>query len=188
MRLERLADDREKLGEKIEDLLKMAEDEKRDLADVEQQQLTKYRERYGELEERDRRAGFGHRAERELRQRVQAGAGQTSRTTARAARTTPSRARPATPSVYRNFAQFARDQIIVRFPVIAERAAGSDGNVRATVEQAKERLERAPVNTLSSNIPGLIPPRHICGDHGHHHRCPGRSSSRHGRSTSTEVS
>src|SRR6188474_2938801 len=51
MRLERLADEREKTGEKIEDMLKMAEDEKRDLVDVEQAQLTKHRERYAELED-----------------------------------------------------------------------------------------------------------------------------------------
>src|SRR4029077_15554442 len=51
VRLERLADERDKTGEKIEDMLKMAEDEERDLADVEQPQLTKHRERYAELEE-----------------------------------------------------------------------------------------------------------------------------------------
>ena len=48
----------------------------------------------------------------------------------------------------------------VRYPLIAERAAPA-GQVREFVEQAQERLERAPVNTLSSNVPGLVPPRHI---------------------------
>ena len=47
-----------------------------------------------------------------------------------------------------------------RYPMIAERAA-ANGSVREFVEQAQERLERAPVNTLSSNVPGLVPPRHI---------------------------
>ena len=62
--------------------------------------------------------------------------------------------------MYRTFAEYARDAYAMRFPMIAERAA-PNGNVRGFVEQAQERLERAPVNTLSSNVPGLVPPRHI---------------------------
>jgi len=159
MRLERLADEREKTGEKIEDLLKMAEDEKRDLVDVEQQQLTKHRERYVQLEEQiidlasdiERTEGS-----RDVSKLVRSDSVEDDNGVRRFA--TPNQ--HSDPDVYRSFAQFARDQIITRYPVIAERAAGS-GNVRELIEQARERLERAPVNTLSSNIPGLIPPRHI---------------------------
>lgn len=159
MRLERLADEREKTGEKIEDLLKMAEDEKRDLADVEQQQLTKHRERYAELEEEivtlasdiERTEGS-----RDVSKLVRGDSVEEEGGTRRFA--TPNQHNDG--EVYRSFAQYARDQIVMRYPLIAERAAGSN-DVRAFVEQARERIERAPVHTLSSNIPGLVPPRHI---------------------------
>jgi HK97 family phage major capsid protein len=155
MRLERLADERAKTGEKIEDLLAMAEDEKRDLADVEQQQLTRHRERYAELEGEiielaaDIERTEGSRDVSKLVRRSEDEGG-----------TIKVGSGDRDPDMYRSYAQYARDEMIVRYPVIAERAAG-DGNARAVVEQARERLERAPVNTLSSNIPGLIPPRHI---------------------------
>jgi len=158
MRLERLADEREKTGEKIEDMLKMAEDEKRDLADVEQTQLTKHRERYAELE--DEIVVLASDIERTE------GSRDVSKLVRGDSHEEDGARRFATPAqhndgeVYRSFAQYARDEIIVRFPLIAERAA-DNGSARDAVEQAKERLERAPVNTLSSNVPGLIPPRHI---------------------------
>lgn len=159
MRLERLADEREKVGEKIEDILKMAEDEKRDLADIEQQQLTKHRERYSELEgEIVVLASDIERSEgsRDVSKLVRGDSVEEPDGSRRYA--TPNQ--HSDPEVYRSFAQYARDEIITRFPLIAERAAGN-GNTREFVEQARERLERAPVNTLSSHIPGLIPPRHI---------------------------
>src|SRR5262245_55713479 len=51
MRLERLNDERERTNEKIEDLLAIAEEEKRDLAEFEQTQIGKYRERVIDLDE-----------------------------------------------------------------------------------------------------------------------------------------
>ena len=157
MRLERLADEREKTGEKIEDLLKMAEDEKRDLADVEQTQLTKHRERYSELEGEivelasDIERAEGSRDVSKLLRRSENEGGDTRYAAAQ----------PTDVSVYRSFSEYARDQLIVRFPEIALQAANEPGAVPAVREQAQERLERAPVHTLSSNVPGLIPPRHI---------------------------
>ena len=50
MRLERLGDERDRTNEKIQDLLALAEEEQRDLADYENEQVTKYRTRVGELE------------------------------------------------------------------------------------------------------------------------------------------
>ena len=159
MRLERLADEREKVGEKIEDLLKMAEDETRDLADVEQAQLTKHRERYAELEEEivtlasDVERVEGSRNVSKLLRAEDEGDGGGD-----------DGKHYATPRSgeyeYRTFSEFARDQLIVRFPEIAVRAA-PNGDVPTVVEAAKERLVRAPANTLSGNVPGLIPPRHI---------------------------
>ena len=158
MRLERLADEREKIGEKIEDLLKMAEDEKRDLEDIEQQHLTKHRERYAELE--DEIVVLASDIERTE------GSRDVSKLVRGDSHEEDGVRRFATPAqhndgeVYRSFAQYARDEIIVRFPIIAERAT-DNGNARDAVEQARERLERAPGNTLSSNVAGLVPPRHI---------------------------
>src|SRR6186997_3106190 len=109
MRLERLADEREKVGEKIEDMLKMAEDEKRDLADVEQQQLTKHRERYAELEEEivvlasdiERTEGS-----KDVSKLVRGDSREDDNGTRQYA--TPNQHND--PEVYRSFAQFARDQ------------------------------------------------------------------------------
>jgi len=137
----------------------MAEDEKRDLEDIEQQHLVKHRERYAELESEI--VELASDIERTN------GSRDVSKLVRSDSEEDPNGARRyATPAqhndgeVYRTFAQYARDAYAVRFPLIAERAA-PDGQVREFMEQAKERLERAPVNTLSSSIPGLIPPRHI---------------------------
>ena len=43
MRLERIADDRDRTREKLSDLLALAEEEERSLSDFEQEQATKYR-------------------------------------------------------------------------------------------------------------------------------------------------
>jgi len=65
------------------------------------------------------------------------------------------------PVVYRHFAEFARDELIVRHPEIALLAAGNRvGNVDTVRDEAQERLQRV-VNTLSSNIPGLVPAQHM---------------------------
>jgi HK97 family phage major capsid protein len=63
---------------------------------------------------------------------------------------------------YRTMAEFARDFIITRqFQTAGMIAAQVDKEV---VQRAAERLQmvqRAPTNTLSSNVGGLIPPQHI---------------------------
>jgi hypothetical protein len=159
MRLERFADEREKVGEKIEDILRMAEDEKRDLEDIEQTHLAKHRERYAQLEtEIIELAADIERTDgaRDVSKLVRGDSVEDENGSRRYAN--PNQHND--PEVYRSFAQFARDAIVVRYPLIAERAAGT-GNTRDFVEQARERLERAPVDTLSSNIAGLVPPRHI---------------------------
>jgi hypothetical protein len=64
--------------------------------------------------------------------------------------------------VYRDFASFARDAILSRdgqkFSAIQQRLPKQE------VEAARARIEllkRTPANTLSSNVPGLIPDQHI---------------------------
>lgn len=57
--------------------------------------------------------------------------------------------------VYRTFAEYARDALITRVDRVAA-MVGPD--LRS---HAAERLQRAVINTLSSDVPGLIPPQHI---------------------------
>jgi HK97 family phage major capsid protein len=59
------------------------------------------------------------------------------------------------PVVYRTFAQYARDQLIVRYDQIAQRAGPG------ARQQAEDRISRAVANTLSSDVMGLIPPQYL---------------------------
>ena len=72
MRLERLGDERERTNEKIQDLLALAEEEQRDLADYEKEQITKYRTRVGELEDEILCSRHRHRAGERLEGHLQA--------------------------------------------------------------------------------------------------------------------
>lgn len=161
MRLERLADERTRTNEKIEDLLALAEEEKRDLVEYEQEQLTKYRTRVAELEEEIvllatdvERVEASKDVSRLVREDEGGGdGGEGGRNWA-----TP---KSSGVVVYRTFAEYARDQMIVRYPEIATQAAGASGDVRMLREQAEERLLRAPGNTTSTTVAGLVPPTHM---------------------------
>lgn len=152
MRLERLADERQRTNEKIEDALAIAEEEQRPLGEIEQQQLDRYRTHVSDIEEEIvslaadlERADKSRDVSALLRPR------QTSQQ--------PQQQRDSDDSngqfQYRTFAQFARDELIVRYPIIAARAGAG------AVEQARERLERTVQNTLTSNVAGLVPPTHM---------------------------
>ncbi len=61
--------------------------------------------------------------------------------------------------IYRSFSAYARDKLITRIPDIrtqVERQLGTQA-----VQDAQERLYRAPESTLSSDVGGLLPPQHI---------------------------
>ncbi len=154
MRLERLADEREKVSEKIEDLLKLAEDEQRDLVDFEQEHLTKNRTRIGELE--DEILLLATDVER----------AESSKDVSKLVRGDEDEGPKNYPvarsggSNYRSFAEFARDEMIIRYPEIAA-SASNGGNLAAVKEQAVERLSRAIQHTTTADIPGLLPPQHI---------------------------
>jgi hypothetical protein len=162
MRLERIADDRDRTNEKLSDLLALAEEEGRSLSDFEQEQATKYRAQIGEFE--DEILALATDIERvkdskDISKLIREDEGGDEGDGGDKRWATPKSDNDRVP-VYRNFAEYAIDAYSVRYPLIAERAA-PNGQVREFLEQAKERLERAPVNTLSSNVPGLVPPRHI---------------------------
>ena len=64
--------------------------------------------------------------------------------------------------VYEDFATFARDVILTRTSPECSRIGSQVGS--DLVQSARERLDlmkRVPANTLSSNVPGLIPSQHI---------------------------
>lgn len=65
--------------------------------------------------------------------------------------------------VYRSFSAYGRDYLISKVPEIQDYVGRELGP--AFVEQAKDRLGnavlRAPANTLSSDVAGLLPPTHL---------------------------
>ena len=155
MRLERLADERARTQEKMDDLLKIAEEEKRDLGEFEQEQLTKYRQQIFDYEEEIvalatdvERADSARDVSAVLRGDSGNGNGNGAAT-------------PDGVPVYRSFAQFARDEMIVRYPEIAQLAGPSAGDASAVRDQAVERLQRAIAHTTSQTVAGLVPPAHM---------------------------
>lgn len=157
MRLERLGDERDRTYEKINDLLALAEEEKRDLGDFENEQIAKYRTRCGDLEEEIILLAQDV-------ERVQ-GATDVSRLLREDSDDTNGGGRAAGqargPIVHRTFAEHARDELIVRFPAVASLAAGANGDVQAIREAAQERLQRTLQNVTSTTVAGLIVPTHM---------------------------
>ncbi len=64
-------------------------------------------------------------------------------------------------TVYRTFAQYARDKIIAK-PVgqLTENIVREAGG-EVAMQAARERLMRTPEHTLTSDVDGLLPPQHI---------------------------
>ena len=153
MRLERLSDERERTNEKIEDRLRLAEDEQRSLNELEQQDLTAYRQQVADLDEEiGLLAGDLERNEktRDVSALLRAGE-------------KPEPGEGAGVVVYRTFAQYARDELIVRYPQLAAQAA-EHGDVDVVLGQARERLAAAKLrvqNTLTSNVAGLLPTQYL---------------------------
>src|SRR5262245_6649277 len=64
---------------------------------------------------------------------------------------------PAAPvHVYRSYGEYARDELIRRFDVIAQRAGGAPARAAA-----EERVSRVMANTLSTDVAGLVPPQYL---------------------------
>lgn len=151
MRLERLVDERARVTEKIEDALSLAEEEKRDLNEFENEQLGRYREQAMNLEEEIgvlasdlERAEGSKDVSALLRERK------------------PEELKPTESfSGYRTFAAYARDALIVRFPTIAQAAVRTRGDLPVLQSEAQERLNRAVEHTLTSDVEGLLPPQHM---------------------------
>lgn len=153
MRLERLADERARTQEKIEDAISVAESEERPLAEFEEQQLDKHRTRLDELEgEIAVLAADLERAEKSV------DVSKLIRVTEPppSVRTTQTETAPV---VYRTFAAYARDLMIMQFPRIASAVNGVENAARIR-DDATERLQRVE-HTLTSDVEGLLPPTHM---------------------------
>lgn len=148
-RVQRLMDERVTVDKLHEDLISHVEQrEDKTLTEVEQKQATAYRERQAEIDMEIE--GLKDVLEREQR----------STETSKLVRAHLTGSAPGVDTEngqtkYRTFGAYARDQLIVMKPEIANIAGG-----REVLEAAKERiqrLQRTPENTTSSDVAGLIP-------------------------------
>lgn len=154
MRLERLADERERTNEKLTDLLGLAEEEQRDLNDFEKEQATKYRSRISDLE--DEIALLGTDIER-----VRSSADVSELVREDSDDKNYPQAKDGGAIAYRTFAQYARDQLIVDEKFGGRIVPLMHGDSAAVREEAKERLERTLQTTTSTTVAGLIIPTHM---------------------------
>lgn len=152
--LQRLVDERTQANANIDSILDSANEEERDPTEAERQLITRHRERLaalepqiGELLDLEEQRG----ASRDARAALTRGAPDDDPTPGL------TRTAPDAPNVdvYSHFGQMARDEILVRFDKIAARAP------LGAREQAAERLQRAVANTVSGDLPGIIPKQHL---------------------------
>src|SRR5580765_3457875 len=150
--LQRLVDEREQINRDIDHLNDQSAEDERDPSEAERSLLTRYRNRLGELEpmiveqldlEEQRHAS------RDASAMLQRAGGRARTDRAQDPQTS------AGVEVYRTFANYARDVLVARYDQIASRA-GSGAR-----DAAADRIQRALVNTLSTDVAGLIPPQHI---------------------------
>lgn len=156
-RMERLLDERSTVSQLHDDLLAHVEsrDGEQGLTEIEQKQIDGYRARAGELD-----AEIEQLSEHLEREEKSASASKTIRAHL-AGRMDGVEVNGGGEIVYHSFASYARDYMLARMPgniaeQIVSRAGGEDAR-----RSARERLARTPANTLSSNVPGLIPDQHI---------------------------
>lgn len=148
--LSRLVEDRDRVSGTIDDVLEKIAKDDRDPTESERELLTRNRERLSALEPQivelvdleEQRA-----SSRDARGVLEPAGPVLS--------TSLVRSEPASQPVYRTFGEWARDELIVRYDLIRN-AAGPMAR-----EHASERLTRAVANTLSGDVPGLVPPQHL---------------------------
>jgi HK97 family phage major capsid protein len=153
MRLERLADEKTRVEEKLQDLIALAEEESRDFNEFENEQQAKYRTRIGKLDEeilvlasdveRHNTAVDVSSVLREKEADKGNGASENGAV------------------VYRHFSEYARDQLIVHEKWGNKIVPLIGGDPTAVREAAQERLERTLQNTTSTTVAGLIIPTHL---------------------------
>ncbi len=152
-RLQRLVDEINRTNEKIEDILGVAEEESRPLNEYEEETITKYREQVAQMsDEKDTLTIDLERNE-------------ASKDVSRLIRVVDEAApqdsvdRNGHAIVHRTFAEWARDELIVKHPEIVALSAPSD--ITTLRAQAQERLERTLQNVTSTTVAGLIQPTYL---------------------------
>lgn len=149
-RLQRLMDERVTINKLHEDLLAAAEQRSDStFTEVEEEQLKQYRERADQIDSEQEELV-------QVLEREEASAAASKKARAHLDGNGDGYSTVEGQTVYRNFHTYARDMLIVRDERIA-RVAGGD---RAR-EAARERLMRAPANTTTDDVEGLLPPQHI---------------------------
>ncbi len=157
-RLQRVVDDRKMTASKLDDIVRLAEeDDARELTESETELANDYRKRIAEFD-----------AEIEVysgdvqREQNSKDVSSLIRVSAREEAKPQEKPEPETGAVYRTFSQYARDELIVRYPVIAQLAGEGDrGRIDTIKSRAQERLSRALENTISGDNEGLLPPVHM---------------------------
>jgi HK97 family phage major capsid protein len=157
LRLARLIDERETTQKLHEDLLASAETrDDKSLGDAERVQVKAYRERVLGLDDEIK----------ELAETIERH--NTAVENSKAIRRVLAGGQPGVEAsedgvAYRTMAAYARDYIITRESRVCSQIASQFANPQE-IQVARERLQlakRAPDNTLSSNVDGLIPDQHI---------------------------
>jgi HK97 family phage major capsid protein len=157
-RLERKLADRTRFRDNIEEILKACEDEGRDPTETETEHLDRYRLQIREadveietLTEDLERADGARDVSRLLRTPSVAIANGANGDGAADA-----------DDDYPTFARYARDELIVRFPIIAGAIAGAGGMLDISERAEKlDRVKKRVSHTTTSDIPGLLPPTHL---------------------------
>src|SRR5262245_12754286 len=153
--LQRLVDERDQINRDIDHINEAAVDEDRDPSESERGLISRHRDRLALVEpmvveqlelEEQRQASRDASA---VLQRARARA--SLRRVPTAATAAPAGAEP----IDRTFAQHARDQLIVRYDQIAQRAGPGSR------EAALERIQRVVANTTTTTVAGLVPPQYM---------------------------
>jgi HK97 family phage major capsid protein len=150
--LDRLHDERTSLLDQVDSITNAAEGDDRDLSSAEQELIDRCHNRIAdEIDPQLERLERIERTRSEHNRAVLPHVAGAANGTTGAPITPPGSGEV----VYRTFAEYARDVLIVRYDQLAQRAGL---NARAA---AADRIERVVANTLTTDVPGLIRPQYM---------------------------
>lgn len=152
--LQRLVDEREQINRDIDHVNEASAEDERDPSEAERELLNRYRSRLVSLEPM-----IVEQLELEEQRHASRDASVVlQRAGARAPHVERNGDHPTTPAgepIYRTFAQYARDLLIVRYDQIAQRVGPG------ARDAAVDRIQRAVANTTSTSVAGLVPPQYM---------------------------
>jgi HK97 family phage major capsid protein len=155
MRVERLGDERVRTQTKLDDLLSLAEEEQRPLNEFEQEQAAKYRTQIKDYEDEIELLAVDIEREngsRDVSELLRADDD---------ANKNWAQPRSDGPVVYRSFAEYARDFMVLQSDDVARQVGGPRADLTVLRTEAQERIERTLQNTTSTGVAGLIVPTHM---------------------------